>query len=473
MSVKHFLSGRTRHLLFVVALVLLGTAIFSNPESSSAVSIPLKNFSDDGDQPSVKTPAEPVAASVEPAEDENQTFEAPPEPKPAQPSSYIIKDGDTLSEIFDAHGIPASTLHQLLEADAEFLALETIQPGTSLEFRFDDDQTLQSLKMQIDAGRTVAYTRTETGEFEHQQLNKPMHWQTALIHGDIQGSFYASGLKAGLNKGQVVEISQLLKSQLNFRRDLRAGDTFSVVVGRETTATQATGNTRIEAIALNRGRKTYYAFLYSDGNYYDQTGDSVTPAFLRWPTKRHYRITSSFDPNRLHPITGRHAPHNGVDLGTPSGTPVMSTGDGIVSRIGNHPYAGKYVEIQHSGAFKTRYLHLSKILVKRGQAVKRGQRIALSGGTGRVTGPHLHFEFHVKRHPVNPLTAKIPTSARVPADKIAAFKESIRHKLAQLRIPDARPTQLARGMDPSPIDVPSEQRDWTRHCDRPGQCRYN
>ncbi|BES71334.1 peptidoglycan DD-metalloendopeptidase family protein [Marinobacter nanhaiticus D15-8W] len=476
MSFSLRFSPKVRHLLVLVVVCVLTLLFFWRSESSSAVSIPVETFPDKrvaGNHASAdeEGPVQlPVTAEpgVSEAGEENAFAEAI-EPQPTS-VDYQIQSGDTLSEIFEKQAIPARTLHQLLEADAEFLALETLQPGTSLRFSFDSNKQLQSLELELDPARTVTYSRLEGGDFEHELVTKPLHWHTALVAGDIQGSFYASGLEAGLNKGQVAQVSQLLKNKLNFRRDLRAGDTFSVVVGEEMTATEATGNTRIEAIVMHRGSKNYYAFLYSDGNYYDESGESVTPAFLRYPTKRHYRVSSPFNPRRLHPVTGRRSPHNGVDLATPSGTPIMSTGDGIVSRIGNHPYAGKYVEVEHSGAFKTRYLHLSKILVKRGQAVKRGEKIALSGATGRVTGPHLHFEFHVKRHPVNPLTAKIPTSAQVPEDGLVAFKRQIRRQMAQLKQPEQAPTQLARR---SEADARGRREDWTKLCKRPGQCRYN
>lgn len=476
MSFSFPFSRKARHILVLGVVCVLTLLFFWRSESSSAVSIPIETFPDErtpgpdasgSEEKPVRLPvaSEPETSGI----DGNNAFAEAIEPQPTT-VDYQIVSGDTLSEIFENQGIPAMTLHQLLEADAEFLALETLKPGTALRFRFDKNKQLQSLELELDPARTVTYSRVEEGDFEHELVTKPLQWHTALVAGDIQGSFYASGLKAGLNKGQVAQVSQLLKNKLNFRRDQRAGDTFSVVVGEEMTATEATGNTRIEAIALHRGSRIYYAFLYSDGNYYDESGESVTPAFLRYPTKRRYRVSSPFDPYRLHPITGRRSPHNGVDLATPSGTPIMSTGDGIVSRIGNHPYAGKYVEIEHSGAFKTRYLHLSKILVKRGQAVKRGEKIAVSGATGRVTGPHLHFEFHVKRHPVNPLTAKIPTSAQVPEDGMVAFKTQIRHQMAQLKQPDQTPTQLARGPE---ADAPGRREDWTKLCKRPGQCRYN
>ncbi|WP_148862880.1 peptidoglycan DD-metalloendopeptidase family protein [Marinobacter fonticola] len=472
MSLFFNLSRNTRHVLVLAVVCVLTLMFFWRSDTSSAVSVPVETFPDDRLSGVNQEPIQLPVMAMPVAEEQKNAFAAAMEPQPTT-EVYEIQPGDTLSEIFEVHGVAAKTLHQLLAADAEFLALETLQPGTLLTFTFDVNNQLQSVELELDPGRTVSYSRLDGGDFEHELVTEPMRWHTVLISGDIQGSFYASGLEAGLHKGQVAQVSQLLKNKLNFRRDLRAGDTFSVVVGEEMTATEATGNSRIEAIVLHRGARPYYAFLHSDGNYYDQSGESVTPAFLRYPTKHRYRISSSFDPYRLHPVTGRRAPHNGVDLATPPGTPIVSTGDGIVSRIGNHPYAGKYVEIEHSGAFKTRYLHLSRILVKRGQVIKRGKKIALSGATGRVTGPHLHFEFHVKRHPVNPLTAKIPTSAQVPESGMAAFKGRIRHQMAQLKVPSQMPAQFARGAGAIGEAASGPQQDWTTLCKRPGQCRYH
>lgn len=465
--------GKVHKGLLIAALSLLAFAIFWQSEPSSAVLLPTKKFvptpveSDTEAQASSQaTPADPMQSAEKPS------IPAVPEQQKPLPVSYDIQKGDNLSAIFEAHDIPVGTLHKLLQADAEYLALETLQPGTALRFRFNNKGQLQRLALQIDPARTVTYDRLDDGQFEYNLNTLPTHWEASVVRGNIQGSFYTSGLAAGLSKGQVIQIGQLLKSKLDFRRDLRAGDTFEVLVGREMTTTGPTGNTRVEAISLHRGRHDYNAFLYSDSNYYDENGESVTPAFLRYPTARHYRVTSPFNLNRLHPITGRRAPHNGVDLAAPSGTPVMSTGDGIVKLIGNHPYAGKYIEIDHSGAFSTRYLHLSRILVKRGETVKRGERIALSGNTGRTTGPHLHFELRVNHQPVNPLTADIPTSTKVPANTLSKFESTVREKLAKMRVPAVMGQDYAQALSGSVSPTGQWPASWTEHCTRPGQCRY-
>jgi murein DD-endopeptidase len=367
-----------------------------------------------------------------------------PSPPADEPETqiYEIKKGDTLSDIFESKGISASVLHQVLEADVEYLSLETLQPGKRVTFKYDRHRALEALVLRIDAARTITFARQDDGAFVARKQESETHWHSAITRGTINGSFYASAVKSGLGEA---EVAHLLKNKIDFRRDLRSGDTFTVITGREMTHDSPTGRQRIEAVSLLRGPKTYNAFLFDDGNYYNETGESVLLAFLRWPTDKRFRISSPFSPDRLHPITGRRSPHNGVDLTTPVGTPIVSTGDGVVSRVGNHPFAGRYIDINHSGTFETRYLHLSKVLVKRGQRIKRGQKIALTGNSGRSTGPHLHFELHVDGQPVNPLTADIPTAAKVPDIELASFKAQVSKQLASMQSRISSDLVLATG----------------------------
>ena len=355
------------------------------------------------------------------------------EPPTGKTIDWRVKTGDTLSRIFRANNAPMEDLQEILAADAEYLHLETLRPGTRIGLNFDAQDQFSELVLFLDPARHVTYSRQPDGAFVHQAFEEETFWVSEVLRGTINGSFYASAMQAGVTQSQILLIDQLLGSQLNFRRDLRAGDRFSVIIGHEMTGTESTGKTRIEALSLERSARTHYAFLYDDGNYYDENGDSVTPAFLRLPTKKRYRVSSHFNPRRLHPVTGRISPHNGVDLATPKGTPILSTGDGIVARIGNHPYAGKYIDIDHGGTHTTRYLHLHKILVRKGAAIERGQKIALSGNTGRSTGPHLHFEFHINGRPVDPLTANIPTAAAIPKADMASFKRKLGQQLAVMK----------------------------------------
>jgi murein DD-endopeptidase len=345
--------------------------------------------------------------------------------EPSQTStstSYKIQRGDTLSEILTQHGFDYATLNAVLAADQELLALDILRPGTRLRFARDTESgSLLSLSLIVRPGREIHYHRTVDNYFEFEEVIEPSQWHAQVVSASIQGSFYTSARHAGLTDREIFQAQRILEEQVNFRCDLRAGNRFEIVLGRELMEAGPTGRTRVEALRVQVGSRTQSAFLHEDGNYYNEHGESLTRAFLRYPMQGNYRVSSPFNLRRLHPVTRRIAPHHGVDFAMPIGTPVLSIGDGIVSRVGNHPYAGKYLEIDHPGSFSTRYLHLHRIDVRQGQRVSRGDRVALSGNTGRTTGPHLHFELHINDRPVDPLTADLPTAKQVPDDERPIF----------------------------------------------------
>lgn len=336
---------------------------------------------------------------------------------------YVIQAGDNLSSIFNQLGFGYSELMKIMETDLNYLALDTLKPGNTLRFwRDEESKHLAKMELEFSLVERAVYTRVDDGEYEFTDVKIPGEWKSFALVGEINGSFSQSVNALGLGKSEIEQVVNLLKDKVNFARDLRAGDKFEVVQSRQFVDEQLTGNREIQAIRIyNRGR-VLSAYLHSDGQYYDFNGDSLQRAFQREPITGRYRLSSQFNPNRKHPVTGRVSPHNGTDWAVPIGTPIVSTGDGVVVMTRKQPYAGNYVVIQHGSRYKTRYLHLSKILVRKGQKVSRGQRIGLSGATGRVTGPHIHYELIDRGRPVNAMKANIPMANSVPKNQMASFK---------------------------------------------------
>ncbi|HHX8440608.1 TPA: peptidoglycan DD-metalloendopeptidase family protein [Vibrio diabolicus] len=335
---------------------------------------------------------------------------------------YQIQAGDNLSTIFSQLGFGYSSLMKVMETDLNYLALDTLKPGNTLRF-WRDDATgeLEKMELQFSIADKVVYQLNSDGSYDFTDISIPGVWSQEPLVGVIQGSFSSSASRLGLTSAEVSQVVSLLKEQLNFGRDLRAGDRFEVVRRSQSINGVPTGKNEIEAVKIyNRGREIT-AYLHTDGQFYNAKGESLQRAFQRYPVSSRWRISSGFNPNRLHPVTGRVAPHNGTDFAVPTGTPVVSTGDGTVIMTRKHPYAGNYVVVEHGSKYKTRYLHLSKILVKKGQKVSRGQRIGLSGKTGRVTGPHLHYELIEYGRPVNAMRANIPMASSVPKKEMATF----------------------------------------------------
>lgn len=335
---------------------------------------------------------------------------------------YEIQSGDNLSSIFTQLGFTYQEMMKVMETDLNYLALDTLKPGNILRFwKGQDGKSLAKMELEFSMVERAVYSRTPDGGYEFKDVKIPGKWKEFALIGEIQGSFSQSANQLGLGSSDIDQIVTLLKDKINFGRDLRAGDRFEVVQSRQYVGDKLTGNREIQAIKILGRSNEVTAYLYKDGQYYDKNGESLQRAFQRYPSAHKWRMSSPFDPQRRHPVTGRIAPHNGTDFAAPTGTPVLATGDGVVVMTRNHPYAGKYVVINHGSTYTTRYLHLSKILVHKGQKITRGQRIALSGATGRVTGPHIHYELIVRGHPVNPMTAKIPMANSVPKKDMANF----------------------------------------------------
>ncbi|KHD26325.1 peptidase M23 [Vibrio caribbeanicus] len=337
---------------------------------------------------------------------------------------YTVQPGDNLSTIFDQLGFGYSQLMNVMATDLNYLALDTLKPGNVLRFwKGEHDSILEKMELEFSLVESAVYTRLDDGSYSFEDVKIPGQWGSFALVGDIRGSFSQSAYALGLSSNEINQVVSLLKEKINFSRDLRAGDKFEVVQSKQFVDGVFTGNRELQAVKIvNRGRELT-AYLHTDGQYYDKNGESLQRAFQRKPVNGGYRLSSHFNPHRKHPVTGRVSPHNGTDWATPTGTPIVSTGDGVVIMTRKHPYAGNYVVIQHGSRYKTRYLHLSKILVRKGQKVSRGQRIGLSGATGRVTGPHIHYELLDRGRAVNAMKANIPMASSVPKKEMAAFKQ--------------------------------------------------
>ncbi|MBE0508946.1 MAG: peptidoglycan DD-metalloendopeptidase family protein, partial [Marinospirillum sp.] len=244
------------------------------------------------------------------------------------------------------------------------------------------------------------------------------------LEGTLQGILVNSLNNMPEIAGQEGAIAAALDRHLPLRRDARDGDTFSLLVEQEWLSNDPTPySTRLLAFDYQGDRMTIRAARHQDGRFYTPEGISLIPPFDRIPLVQRFRISSNFNLNRRHPITGRVQPHYGTDFATPTGTPVRAPADGRIIRRGWHPYGGNYIVIDHGQGFETRYLHLHRIQVNRGVEVKRGQIIGQTGNTGRSTGPHLHYELHINGRPVDAMRAELPSVEKLEGADLKLFKE--------------------------------------------------
>lgn len=345
--------------------------------------------------------------------------------------SIEVKKGDVLGSIFKRAGLDGQTMQQVLDTEKANKVLTRLHPGAVLEFGVAADGQLQEIRYALSNLKTLRVHK-QNDSFVAEELQKELEVRTEVVTGVISGSFWNSGLKAGLDQGQILDLAGIFGYDIDFALDLHSGDTFSVIFERNYAEGQFVGNGAILAAQFTNQGQVYQAARHTDGNYYKPDGSSMRQAFLRAPVNFRY-VSSNFNPRRLHPVLGKIKAHNGVDYVAPVGTPIMAAGDGKVIESSEKGANGKYVYIQHANNIVTKYLHLSKRDVKRGDRVKQGDIIGRLGATGRVTGPHLHYEFVVGGVHRNPRTVKLPQAEPLQAVARATFAKDAKQLIAQLK----------------------------------------
>lgn len=339
---------------------------------------------------------------------------------------YTVARGDTLHDILLKYNVNRKDVYQLT---TNFKQLANLRIGQQISWTTDDSHNLQSFSWIISSNNIRIYEKSGNKFVESSETTDVVS-QHLVIKGDIKTSFISDARKNGLTSSEIGVITRALQWRLDFRY-LQVGDKFSIVLSREMHGKHLS-NSQLLGVRIKNGTKDYYAILADDGKFYDINGGSLSQSFFRYPLEKEARVSSGFNPHRLHPVTGLVMPHNGVDFAVSRGTPVLSVGDGEVVIAKYSGSAGNYIAIRHGRQYMTTYMHLDKILVKSGQQVKQGDKIGLSGNTGRSTGPHLHFELHINNKPVNPLTASLPISEGLTGKSKKAFLSKVKNISSQL-----------------------------------------
>lgn len=374
------------------------------------------------------------AVELKPALDDVEAAATVAVEEPVEPavqwSGYEVKSGDSLARIFKVMGFSPQQLYRLTQDKQANKYLLKIHPGDTLRFAKDADGELVQLAYQISPIDTLIVSQTDTG-YVSEIATKEVQIQEAFAYAEIESSFWNAGINAGLTDNQIMGIAAIFGWDIDFALDLRKGDEFSVIYEKEYVDGEFAGYGKVLAAEfVNQGKK-FQAILHSNGEYYAADGKAMRKSFLRSPVKFTY-ISSNFNPRRLHPVTGKVRPHNGIDYAASTGTPVMSSGSGKVIASAYNNLNGHYVFVQHGERYVTKYLHLSKRLVSKGDRVKQGQLIGRVGATGRVTGAHLHYEFLVDGVHRNPRTVELPQAESLTAQEMPEFNKLAEQRLAML-----------------------------------------
>ena len=425
-----FNSLPTWHRKMVLILSILVMMLAAWPSEQAVAT----RVDDNGNELALHQPAHAAAAT-----DELEDAQPLTPPKPRYITKQVkVRRGDNMGVIFQRIGLNTTDLHLIDQLDGSD-PLRMLQPGQELTFKLTEQGELHSLYYPHSLEQALKVSRKDDS-FVARPVRLELDTREQVAKGEIRSSFWGAASEAGMTEDQIMDLAAIFGWDIDFAQDLQPGDSFRVVYQDKYQDDERVASGDILAAEFINQGAIYRAVLNQDGNYYTPEGKAMRKSFLRAPVNFKY-ISSNFNPRRLHPVTGKMRPHNGIDYVAPVGTPIMAAGSGSVVAAGYNQFNGNYVFIKHAGNFVTKYLHLSKRTVNKGQRVKQGQTIGLLGGTGRVTGPHLHYEFVVGGVHKNPRTLTLPQAETLTGRALASFKAEARPQLAKL---DSNEMQLAQ-----------------------------
>jgi len=345
---------------------------------------------------------------------------------------HSVKSGESAAVLFKRIGLSPRLLYEITSSSIKAKKqLSRLRPGNELIFGFNEKNQLIQLRRPINAYESFLITRTPAG-FKTRIDKKEIHYQYNYAEAEITSNFWNAAKTANLTANQIMELAGIFGWDIDFALDIRKGDNFKLLYQEKVVEGEVVGRGNIIAAEFTNQGKTFKAIQDDhSGRYYDEHGRAMKKAFLRAPLDFR-RVSSNFNPRRLHPVTGRVKPHRGTDYVAPVGTPIWAAGDGVVIKSSYNRFNGNYVFIKHSNTYITKYLHLKRRYVKTGQRVKQGQTIGQLGGTGRVTGPHLHYEFLVHGVHKNPRTVKLPQSKSLQGSVKRMFLANAKLKLEKM-----------------------------------------
>ena len=332
--------------------------------------------------------------------------------------------GDTISGLLARMGVNDEEARAFLHRVKPGRSLQLLRPGATVQARTTEDGMLLALRYVTGKDQLIGFDK-QGAEFKAIEQQLSLTPQHQMKSGEIRSSLFAAADAAGVSDNVAIQLADVFGGDIDFHRDLRRGDKFTVVYEMFYHQGRAIKSGRVLAAEFINQGKSYRAIWFQGadgrGGYYTPEGKNLRKTFLRSPLE-FSRISSGFA-MRFHPILHKWRTHKGIDYAAPVGTHVKATADGTVEFAGRESGYGNIVILRHQNGYSTRYAHLSKITrgLRRGTRVHQSDVIGNVGQTGWATGPHLHYEFRVNGEVRNPLTVALPAALPIPAQQLVAF----------------------------------------------------
>ena len=376
-----------------------------------------------------------------------------PAPPPVIVTTGTVKAGDVFGVMLTKQtGLNPKYVSPIQKAFREYVRPELIKPGKNFEIITSTDGIFQQFTYAEDPTEAYVITRSSADVYQSKKVTRQTVWMERRITAEVEKFLEVDLRKAGhdptLIDNLTFELSEMIFGwRVDFFTEQRKGDKLDVLLEEEylvgesrpikggkhmrviTASYTGSGTKHKENIAIR-----YQAPDAKRPDYFDPDGKAMRREFLRAPfTKGAFRISSGFNPKRMHPILRVYRPHHGTDYASAVGTPVAAIGKGTVVRAEWYKGYGNCIDIRHSPRYTSRYGHLSKIAVRRGESIAQGQYIGRVGNTGLSTGPHLHFEMLVNGSQQNFLRMSFPAASSVAKTDMPDFFRVRDEALARLQ----------------------------------------
>ena len=330
---------------------------------------------------------------------------------------YKVKEGDTYENIINDLDIPKTERKLFLKSVAKNKNIKILKLNQKISFKIDkrSNTKIINFSVEIDKKKNIFFERID-GEkkFISKIIEKDLKKSITYKESIITTSLYSAALKLGIKPNTIVEFARLYGFQVDFQRDIWKNDSFQIIYEEfknEKGNVVEVGEIIYANLNIQNTDLQLYKFEYENNkiDYFDENGKSMRKTLMKTPING-ARLSSSFG-KRKHPILGFTKLHTGTDFAAPKGTPIMASGDGIVTKAKWCGGGGNCVKIKHNSSYQTVYAHMSKFGrgIKKGVRVKQGQIIGYVGSTGLSTGPHLHYEVIENGRKINSQKLKLPS----------------------------------------------------------------
>jgi len=346
-------------------------------------------------------------------------------------SNDTIQSGDTFGSILDQQNLGNQKVYDIIEKVKDSFDVRIMRIGKPYTlFRSKDrNKNLQAFVYQPDKGSYYVIDLRDSVKVY--KRTRPVTFKRKTIAGSLNGSLSEAIEKEGVDPALASKITKIYAWSIDFFK-LKRGDKFGITfTERFIDDTIYDGVDSLKAAFFEYKGKTIYAFPFEQNEgsgkleYFDDEGKALKNFFLKAPLK-YVNITSRFAKTRFHPVQMIWKAHKGTDYAAPTGTPIMTTASGVVEQTGFTAGNGNFVKVKHDRTYSTQYLHMSKILVRRGQRVNQGDVIGKVGSTGLATGPHVCYRFWKNGAQVDALRLKLPNSEPMNKRNLPRFLNQMR-----------------------------------------------